>query len=416
MAVRAWNLAVVLVTACGTPSGGGTHDAPPPDAPPDAPFREALPPAFPQMVKQGGSVLSTPHVYPIFFTGDSTTQTEMEGFLHALPASSYWSTAVTEYGVGALTVAPSIVISDTPPTTDAALQTLLSGYLDGTHTAQGFPATIDPNDIFTVYLPVGVTLSAASNDVSCQQFYGYHYEAANAARTNYVYALLPRCSSPSNMVSTFDILTYATGHELVEASTDPYYTTAPAWSDESSTQYIWAFTPGAEVGDMCSYVDSSYQRLVGQYMVQRIWSNASESAGHDPCVPAPNPSTTPYTAAWPVLTGTTEVADIWGTSQATTPSISIPVGSAAVVDVNLFSDAPSAAWQVEAEDVAFYVGGIGSLAFQWDSQTGSNGDTLHLTITRARTGSSDGLSGTEFVINSLRNGTVVSQWWGFVTN
>ena len=56
---------------------------------------------------------------------------------------------------------------------------------------------------------------------------------------------------------------------------------------------LWAFL-GGEVGDLCvSYRgDDSYTE--SGYVVQRSWSNKAAAASHNPCVPAPDPSSQPY--------------------------------------------------------------------------------------------------------------------------
>src|ERR1051326_8430483 len=115
---------MVLLAACSPTSNPAE-----PDAGVDAPatFQEAFDGDAPQLVDMGGGVLATPKVQPIFFAGDDAMQAQTEPFLTQLAASDYWTTTTSEYGVGALTVLPTIVLTDTPPTTDAALQALLAG-------------------------------------------------------------------------------------------------------------------------------------------------------------------------------------------------------------------------------------------------------------------------------------------------
>jgi hypothetical protein len=395
-------LALLVVSACGSNNGGsGADGGPTPDASanhvdaqggqPDAfvPFTEATHPTPPIGMSAGGSVLATPKIVPVFFTGDSAAQTEIEAFLHALAASSYWPAIASEYGVGNLTIATSVVATEAPPTTDSALQSLLTAHAAG---GSGWPAN-DANTIFAVYLPAGVVLTGP-NGTSCTSFVGYHSEVSNIA-----YATLPRCST-----TTFPDLQYvtiATSHELFESASDPHPTTAAAFNSVDADDQIWKISPGTELADMCETTLAAYQPLVGSYMVQRAWSNASAAAGHDPCVPT---LATPYVAAAPVLSPVTVLGFI------TTRGITVAAGSSQVVEVDLYSDAPTADWTVDAIDVASQInGGAAELSFAWDKTTGHNGDKLHLTVTRIKAGALLGAS--EFGIASKVNGADVGMSW-----
>jgi hypothetical protein len=88
-----------------------------------------------------------------------------------------------------------------------------------------------------------------------------------------------------------------------------------------------------------------------------------------------------------------------------TKGVQIAVGQSKTVDVSLFSDGPTSDWMVQAIDTTQPP----ALTFSWDAQTGNNGDTLHLTITRTASTSS------EFVIEST-SGTSTNLWFGFVAD
>src|SRR5262245_56356649 len=92
-----------------------THDGGPDAA---SQFVEAPHGNAPQLTSLGGSVLATPKVRAIFFANDSAMQATVDDFLHQLAASPYWTTTGMEYGVGPLTVAPTIVATGTVPTSD----------------------------------------------------------------------------------------------------------------------------------------------------------------------------------------------------------------------------------------------------------------------------------------------------------
>lgn len=367
----------------------------PQEAPPDAPlpdaYAEAPHAAPPQVIPSGGAVMAAAKVIPVFFANDPA-QATLEQFLAALAPSSYWTTVVGEYGVGPLTIAPSIVSTDTPPTTDTDLETWLEAQTDGTH--PGWP-TPDLTTLYTIFLPPGAVLTEGGA-ASCQAFGGYHSETMNGT----IYALIPRCDSTG-----FDLTTGATSHELVEATTDPHPFTAPAYERLDPNYYVMNRTPGGELGDMCEYVDTAFAKLLGDFVVQRTWSNASAAAGHDPCVPA----ATPYLAAAPampeMLTLTTRAGTIM------TPGVTINTGESKTIEVDLFSDGPSADFTVEAMDASVLQGSLTSLGFSWDRTTGHNGDKLMLTIKRLHTGTK---RGNEIVIKAMKGTQSVSLWWGMV--
>ena len=397
---KLWTIGLLL-GAC----GDNLRVAEAPDAaPPDAGFAEAPHGSAPQLVNLGGSVLAAPKIVPIFFANDATVQAQVEDFLTQLSTSAFWTTTTSEYGVGNIIVEPTIVTTDSTPGTDTELTTWLAGNFDGMHA--GWPATPDPDAIYSVFLPTGVVLHTNFGD-SCDAFGGYHDEAMGLQGQSIVYALLPRCGSGT---SAIDSLTVATSHEWIEASTDPRVETTPAWGDSDPDHYVMSLTPGAEAGDYCEYLPSAAQRLVGNYAVQRTWSNAASLAGTDPCVPAP---TTPYLGAAAMFTS--EMSIDGDNGPVMTKGVEVALHASATVDVALYSDTATADFTVKAIDVAQAFNGTpAELTFTWDTTTGGNGDVLHLTVTRAVSGQ---LPGSEFLIETKNTaGKTVGMWWGFASN
>jgi hypothetical protein len=408
-----------LLCACSGDDAGqpdASNDAAPNDVTTQEAEAEAAPPkidagypgphpAAPQVQDFGGLVLDAPNVVPIFFQNDPV-QTDVETFLTQLAASTFWTSTTSEYKVGPLTVAKSIVVTDTPPQTitSAQIEAFLDGYLDGTHTE--FPA-ITPNNIYVVFYPSATTIQDNVVGTGCVSYGGYHDESMNASKQSFVYAVMPRCST-FGYLNGLDALTGPLSHEIEEAATDPHPQTATAYAAADQDHMVWNIAPLGELGDMCAYEPQSFQKLVGNYMVQRLWSNVAAKAGHDPCAPA---LSAPYHNAAPVLTDTV-ILDYYG-QKVSTKGVQIAVGTSKTIDVQLFSDAPTADWSVSAVDATYGTNQPKQLDFSWDAQTGNNGDTLHMTITRLANGPHNG---TEFYIYASRDQKTWNMWFGFVQN
>lgn len=380
------------------PDGGDVDAAPIPyPAPHQAP---------PKVGTYGGSTLTKPKVIPIFFQNDAM-QADLEKFMNGLPGTSYWKATTAEYGVGDVSVGASIVLTEAAPTatTSAAIETWLAGKLDGTHPE--FPA-IDTNNVYTVFFPKETIISEPNFGTSCQSYGGYHSETKDKNNKPIVYAVIPRCGTFGTFTGT-DAVTSALSHELIEAATDPLAMTDPAYSLVDKDHIIWNVMPLGEIGDMCTYEPQNYPKLIAGFASTKAWSNAAAAAGHDPCVPQATGEV--YFNASPVLTDTV-TANIYGT-KIQTKGVKIPVGQSATIDVQLFSDAPTDDWTVQAVDSTYVSGGAKELDFNWDKQLGNNGDVLKLTITRTKNGQ---YGGSEFIIYSQKGPNVAQMWFGFVAN
>ena len=345
----------------------------------------------PQIHDYGGAVLAHPEVVPVFFPNDAD-QPRIEAFVAALSASPYWSQTTAEYGVGPLAIDPSIVSNDAPP------PKITSAEIEAWLVAQPF---VSPDRVYAVFYPPGTTVADEAGELGCVKFGGFHGEAQGI-----VYIAMPRCEALGDLRG-LDALTAPLSHELVEAATDPFFRTNPAYAAVDADHMVWNLMPLGEVGDLCSYEPRSYDRLVGPFMVQRTWSNASARAGHDPCVPAP---ATPYFRAVPVLTDAVTLA--YDAREIRTLGVNVPVGESQTIDVRLASDAPTSDWNVTAIDAAVLANAPAQLSFSWDAQRGNDGDTLHLTITRLANGP---YRGSEIVV-SAQQGTTTNLWYGFVGN
>ena len=122
---------------------------------------------------------------------------------------------------------PSIVSSDTPPTTDAALQTWIAATrglglrfrLDVARARRQH----DLRRVLACRCHAHVRCST-----SCIDFGGYHSDEGVLGRWHDQVRLRAAAALRQRHDRDRTTLTSATSHEFIEASTDPYYSTAPA--------------------------------------------------------------------------------------------------------------------------------------------------------------------------------------------
>lgn len=433
----------MVVTACGSSSASPAPDASVADADVDASVAvDARPdvdngapstvypaphPPLPRLVNAAsGKVLASPKVYLVFFPNNAS-ETELVSFAQKTAASTYWSATTSEYGVGALSYAGKVDLTEAAPATIAQADV---GAWVASKIQSGAFGTPDPETIYTVFYPQG-TVVTQPNPVSnllppvqsCQAFTGYHDNVKVAigdagAPTNFAYAILPTCSS------SLESLTSVVSHEWIEASTDPFPSGTGAFTinggpdaafySVDGDHAVWALLGGGEAGDLCDpeggaiYVTPTD---IG-HRVQRTWSNVLAGASHDPCTPSIAGA---FFASAPVLSD-----DVTLTSALTgivkTKGVVIPVGQTKTIEVDLFSDGDTGgAWSVTADDLlAKYYGSYGlqsTMTFAWDRTQGQNGEKLHLAITVTKAGLLGG--GHAFMITSLKGNRRIV-WPGLV--
>jgi len=101
-----------------------------------------------------------------------------------------------------------------------------------------------------------------------------------------------------------------------------------------------------------------------------------------------------------------------GGTMTMTKGITVNYNETKTLDVEMFSDAPTADWSLDVEDVATLQQTTPTLAFQWDNQLGNNGRTRHLMVRRTVQGTSP--RGSELAIMTKVNGVMVSMSFGLV--
>jgi hypothetical protein len=372
-----------------------------------------VPQDMPHIIDYGnGPVVASPKFVPVFFASDDgTTPSQLTAFLSSVASSSYWTTVVSEYGVGPATIATAVQLTaaDDPPATldNSTISSWLANKLESNDPA--FPPA-DANTIYALFYPPGTSITFGG---SVQDGYHTFTEPLDASHGNLQvpYIVVPRlATSPVTWLpSIADFLTFATSHEMVESSTDPVGTSYALWDDDHA---YWGLGGAQELADACEN-GSHPTATLGSFTVARTWSNKASVAGLDPCVPAPAGEVYFNSAA--VFHDTVTFILQLGTSELPVQAkgIHIPAGQSGVVQLDLFSAAPtSGPWTVSAVDTATFFGQTASLQFSFDKSSGQSGDHIAMTIHAL-----SGQPGTTriFEIRSTL-GSETQSWYGVVEN
>jgi len=200
-------------------------------------------------------------------------------------------------------------------------------------------------------------------------------------------------------------------HELVEAATDPFPESKPAFAQTIDADGAWTAITGGEAADMCAFDDDQYLKPADMtYFVQRSWSDKAAAAGKDPCVPLLSPPDIYFNSA-PVVMDDVTIVPFFGVTMMG-KGVKIPVGQSRTIDVQLFSEAPTAGpWKLTVRDYNEAYFGKANLTFSLDQNTGMNGDVRKLTITVVGTDAS--LKAEPFWIESTL-GNASNVWMGMV--
>lgn len=376
----------------------------------------AFKPSVPQVLSFGGAVVTSPKLVPVFFQND-TYQSELTDFVSKVGATNYWASATSEYGVGPAVGQAAVVVTDTAPTSiddssgSPSIQSWLTDKLAGQDggTDPAWPPP-DANTIYILHYPASTSITLSSGGMtgtSCVDFGGYH-NSVSIGGQNVAYAVVPRCSGLDGLKG-IDELTGAESHEIVEAATDPHPMADTAYGQVDNAHLYWELAlGGGEVGDMCAQFPNAFYKFTElPYTVQRIWSDKSASAYHDPCVPA-LPGEVYFNSAPNFLENITIPG--FGTMK----GAKIPVNGTGEVDLDLFSDGDTGGpWSVQAWDYNVLTQqGSADLALSLDRSSGQNGEILHLTINVLQAGQ---YGASLFVV--LSNLGQQQNWWvGLVGN
>jgi hypothetical protein len=352
----------------------------------------------------GGKTLAHPVVVPVYFPSEGH-KIDIDAFLALLPGSEYWRRTTSEYGVGDVVIGAPIVNKEALPAqmSNEDLRTWLASRFEGG--AAGWPWAADPNAIYALFLPETTKLVGEMGE-SCRDFKAYHGEL-HQGLNHTVFAVVPRCIVDG--VPVVDELTRSASHELIEAATDPFTDSHRAYWITDYDHVAWSLLTFGEIGDMCAFEPQAYPRALGAFSVARGWSNQAVAAGHDPCGPGLDGEL--YFNAALVLNDTIAVKALGTTIM--TKGVVIPVGKSRTIDVELFAEAETSDWTLDALDTSDFTGGAKELSFTWDEPTGNNGAVRKLTIDRVAAGAG---GGTTFAVVSRKGPEVAHFWFGYAGN
>ncbi|MDB4946256.1 MAG: hypothetical protein JWP97_5790 [Labilithrix sp.] len=283
---------------------------------------------FPSVLSRGGSTIKAPKIVPITFAGDPMIA-NITSFTQKIASSTYWSTLGAEYGVGPITVKPTVTLSEAAPTntTFDEINAWVAAKVGSTAAPFGAP---DESTLYAVFYPSSTTIQDQSLGKSCEAYGGYHEETTTASGKKIGYAVMPRCAG-------IDDLTITASHEYFEWATDPFPETAPAFNRLDDAHWAWGVVMLGELGDLCTFLDTENLRPTELgFEVQRMWSNKASLAGKYPCAPA---KTSPYLQAIPLVDDDVEVPDLQDqTKSLTTKAVKVPAGGSRSIDVVIYSD------------------------------------------------------------------------------
>ena len=314
----------------------------------------------PEVVFEGGAVMTHPEVVTVTFQGDPYEAT-LQAFGAFVTTSKWWDAVTAEYCgtrgcIGHGTARAPVVLTEPakPHYTLLFLQSLLkTKFDDGT---LGVPTR---GTLYVVYFPAGTNFDDGAGGESCQAFGGYHtthsHDRGIAAQTIDVpVAFIPRCDGDEAA------MTRIASHEIVEAATDPVPDTG--WAALTTGRDSFGEAGGIEVADLCTITSdlSATQVQEGGFFFQRSWSNASARAGHDPCVPIPTDQ-------------------VYFNSAPKEDDVALRIGESATLELQGFSDAPTADWSLDFLDGS--ESGHDFLTVSSDRSTLNNGLRAKLTVT-----------------------------------
>jgi hypothetical protein len=218
-----------------------------------------------------GPLISSAQVYTLFWGAawqgaQGPLLTQINQFFQFVVTSplidqlSEYSVPGYTIGHGAFVGTSTVVVPAPAPTvTDADIQNFV---MQNKPLSAEHPPPVD-NHVYFVFTPPGVTVTMGSG-ASCgpppNGFCGYHDDIPGSAF--YAVVPYPSCAGCGGAMSTIDVITMVSSHELCEFITDPI--PLQGWYGQVAGQQ-------GEIGDFCN----QQPKTLGGYTVQKIWSNVN---------------------------------------------------------------------------------------------------------------------------------------------
>lgn len=325
------------------------------DAAVDAPFVEA-PHQLPVIPDHGGPVIASPQLVTITWADDP--HRAMEETLDGYLVTSPWLGVVgKEYGVGPGTNQNVEMMQNAPAMIDdTGIQTLIASLITSGQApdpiADAGAGTFSPA-IYMLFIPSTTTENFGTMGLCSFSAGAYHDESSVKVNGHtFAYAISSECP-PITYPSDVE---WNASHEFIEACTDPYPNSAPAYRITDPNQ-VWS-TIGGEVGDLCSFLTPQWAE--GSYTtLQRTYSNAAAQDGGSPCPPNPEP--------------------YYGTDIQPMTYVPLAAGQTTTFPVKGWSTAPVPAWAIYASSAD--VSGTAKPTLALGAMTMQNGGSTTLTVT-----------------------------------
>ncbi len=314
---------------------------------------------LPRVTYRGGHFLRRMRVVTITFAGDDAALVaRLEKLGDSLPRSPWWRAAVDGY-----CASPDDCIGDGRPGLAVRLRETLPARVHGLdisallrrEAAAGRLGAPDPDNVFVVYLPAGVTLFDADHEHFCAGGPRAFHRALRYEGRQNGFSVIPRCGEEAELTAT-------ASHELIELASNPD-TSRRGFAVEPDSVGLPFTAAGVEPMDPCGLITRDTHRTVESgFAVQRAWSNRAAALGLDPC--GPDSSGAPFAALVPRQ-----------------PSVLLgEVGDRATVVLEAASVGLDAAWAVSAIDLSRGPEGERYFELRLDRPTVAAGETAQLTL------------------------------------
>jgi hypothetical protein len=390
--------------------------------------------ALPELVYNGGSLVVAPRVVTVTFQDDGMAA-DLTAFGNAVASSSWWDVVRSDRCDEA-----GHCLADGPPGTAVQLSSSAPAML--TDSDRGDPSTLqdwlsaaladgslpppDPgppasnpmsSTIYLIYLPETTTVTF-DGLTSCAPtgFAGYHNHLTMGGQ-RVPYAVVSECTplpppAGTNLpaLTLLQTTTVTASHEILETATDPDGRTGFGLKLDDVDNWAWLdIVGGDEAADLCVDPFGIHQDVIedpvgGQtFSVQRIWSDASAAAGHDPCVPVPS-------------------GEVYFNAAPRKSFFVIDVGQSVTFDVDAFADGPMPDWTLVVQDWSASASGYLDLTVEGGEQTSAGpsikvnrGRTVRITATLLAdpSGLPTGEANGALVSVSGGGASVAAHWWPF---